>query len=140
MPYVTQQQLIDRFGLAELIQLTDRDGSAGGIVTAVLDGAIADASAEADAYVGVRYELPMSIVPEALVRVVSDMVRYRLYDEAAPEQVRKRYEDAVKFLQALAKGVISIGALPSGSALATQGEAQMESGGRTFGRDDKSFI
>lgn len=138
--YVTQQQLIDRFGETELVQLTDRDGTAGGIVVDVLDGAIADASAEADAYVGVRYELPMAVVPDALVRVVADMVRYRLYDDAAPEQVRKRYEDAVKFLRELAAGTVSIGALPAGSTLTAQGEAQMTSGGRTFSRDDQSFI
>ena len=140
MAYITQAQLVDRFGVDELIRLTDRDGSAGAVVTAVLDAAIADAGSEADAYVGARYLLPLSPVPDVLVRVVADLVRYRLYDEAATEQVRKRYEDAVRFLSALAKGAISIGVLPSGAAPAASGEPQMQSGGRVFGRGDKSFI
>lgn len=140
MAYVTEQQLIERFGERELIQLTDRDGSAAAIVSSVLDGAIADASSEADAYVGTRYDLPLSIVPDSLVRVVSDIVRYRLYDEAATDQVRKRYEDAIKFLVGIAKGTISVGTLPPGEELASSGDARMQSGGRVFSRADKSFL
>lgn len=138
MAYITQQQLVERFGEAELIQLTDRDGSAGAIVTSVLDSAIEDAGSEVDAYVGVRYDLPLATVPVSLVRVVSDIVRYRLYDEAATEQVRKRYEDAIKFLVGVAKGGITIGELPE--ELASSGDVRMESGGRVFSRADKSFL
>lgn len=136
--YITQQQLIERFGEAELIQLTDRDGTAGEIVTSVLDSAIDDAGSEVDAYVGVRYDLPLAIVPISLVRVASDIVRYRLYDDAATEQVRTRYEDAIKFLVGVAKGAISVGELPE--ELASSGDVRMESGGRVFSRADKSFL
>lgn len=110
MPYITQAQLIDRFGQPELIQLTDRDGSAGAIVTAVLDAAIMDASEEIDSYLRVVRTLPLPApVPARLVRVAGDLARYHLYDDRATEEVRTRYEDAIRWLRDVAAGRASLG-------------------------------
>lgn len=132
MPYVTQQQLVDRFGADELQQLTDRDGNAGAIVAAVLDEAIADADATVDAYLRQRYTLPLSPVPTVLTRIAADLVRYRLYDEHAPEAVTKRHDAALRFLRDVAAGLVSLGA----SDPAPTGTPETRAPRRVFTRDD----
>ena len=140
MSYITQQQLIDRFGEPELIQLTDRAGSVGAIVTTVLDGAIADADGTIDAHLAGRYLPPLASVPRSLQRIAADLVRYHLYDSAAPDDIRIRYDDALKFLRAAASGAIHLGVDALGLPATPAAGAEMQSGGRTFGRDDPSFI
>ena len=107
MTYAVQQDLIDRFGAEELAQLTDRD-QALVIDTDVLGRALADADAEIDGYLAARYSLPLASAPAVLVRVASDIARYRLWADRASEAVRKRYEDAVRDLKAMSSGSIVI--------------------------------
>ncbi len=140
MNYCTQQDLIDRYGETELIQLTDHD-SVGEIDSDVLDRAIADSDGEIDGYLKPRFGAPLATVPKVLVRIACDITRYYLYDDQATEHVAQRYKDAVAFLKGVAKGEISIGVDAAGASPDTGGdEVQMESGGRVFGRDDTSFI
>lgn len=105
-PYATVTDLVDRFGEPELIDLTDRaQPPAGTIDASVADAALADACGEADAYLGVRYSLPVTApVPLVLVAVVCDIARYRLYENRATEEVRQRYEDAVRWLRDVSRG------------------------------------
>lgn len=138
--YTTQQQMVDRFGLEELIQLTDRDGTAGTIVTTVLDAAGVSADAVIDTHLQGRYQLPVAAVPQVLVGIGADLRRYFLYDAAASEQVTKRYDEAMKLLRAIAKGEISLGLTAAGEAAGPAGLAQMQSGGRIFDRADSGFI
>ena len=107
MTYATQQDLIDRFGEAELAMRTDRvDGLT--IDTAVLGRALADADAEINAYLAVRYSLPLATTPVDLPRLAADIARYRLYDDGIPDAVRQRYEDAVSLLKRLASGDVKL--------------------------------
>ncbi|MDI1231336.1 MAG: DUF1320 domain-containing protein [Methylobacter sp.] len=139
MSYCTLQELIDRFSEQELIQLADRDND-GVIDVAVVDRAIADADGEIDGYLSSRYAAPITPVPKSITRIACDMSRYYLYDDLAPEQVTKRYNDAVKFLIGVAKGDISIGITALGAKPSSQNTAQMQTGGNVFNRNDKSFI
>lgn len=116
--YATRAALIDRFGEAELIQLTDRE-RLGVIDDTVLDQAIADAAHEIDSHLAGRYTLPLATVPPVLTRVACDVARYRLYDDAAPEEVRNRYKDGVRWLEALARGTVSLGMPPAETPAAT---------------------
>lgn len=110
MPYATQAQMIARFGEQELIQLTDRDGLLGAIVATVLDAALLDADEEIDSYLrGVRALPLVAPIPERLVRVACDLARYHLYDDHAPEGVRTRYQDGVRWLRDVASGKASLG-------------------------------
>ena len=91
MPYATLQDMIDRFGERELGQIAQ------GVALEVIDAdrverALADASAEIDGYVGTRYPLPLAPVPALLTRAACDVARNRLYADAAPPAVRRRYE------------------------------------------------
>lgn len=111
MAYATLSDLIARFGEAELIQLTDRQGD--GIVDqAVIDQALADAGAVIDGYLAGRYSLPLVSVPPILVGYACDLARARLYTDAAPEIVLKRESDALKFLALAAQGKINLGSSP----------------------------
>lgn len=131
--YCQVADLIARFGEAELIQLTDRN-LVGQIDEVVVARAIDDAKAEIDGYLRSRYQLPLSPVPPALVRVACDIARYHLCAQVEVEAISRRYRDATKLLVALARGDASIGMEASEPAPVAQ-TVQMVSGGRVFGRD-----
>jgi len=113
MTYATQQDLVDRFGTTELVQLTDPAGLA--INTTTVARALADADAEIDTRISARYALPLASVPTVLVRVAADLARYFLWDARATEQVRNRYKDATALLDKIGRGDVSV----PGAALLT---------------------
>jgi len=131
MNYCTKQDLIDRFGENELVQLTDRIGT-GLIDDAVINQAIADAAAEIDNYI-VKY-LPLSAVPAGLVRIACDIARFYLYDDAVIDIVEKRYDGARHFLEMVAKGQASLGVDISGNIPAENNVVLMQSDGSDFSR------
>jgi len=131
MAYAVLQDLIDRYGQTEILELTDRDQS-GQVDEAVAQKALDDAAAEVDGYLGGRYELPLDSPPPVLSRLTSDIARYRLYDNLAPDEVRNRYEDAVKFLRAVSEGKISLGASQPPEST---GSPQVAKGVRMFDTD-----
>ena len=111
MPYASIDDLINRYGEDELVQLTDRAG-AGVIDAAVAQRALADAEAEIDGYLAARYRLPLPTVPPLLVRIACDIAVYRLLSLRRMgdiEDARSRYEDARRLLEALAKGLVALG-------------------------------
>lgn len=130
MTYSVEADLVNRFGEQEIIQLTDRN-NLGAIDTAVLGQALADADAEIDGYIGGRYTLPLAAVPQILTGYACDIARYRLYDDDAPEQVRLRYQDAVKFLALVGQGKIGLG-LVDGAPLPASGGVKFEAPARVF--------
>lgn len=105
MTYATLIDMTTRFGEIELAQLTDRtDGLV--IQQDVLARALSDATAEVDGYLATRYRVPLTLVPQLLVRLVCDIARYRLYDERTTEAVRQRYEDSVRMLKSISSGAV----------------------------------
>ncbi len=113
MSYCTKQNLIARFGKPELEQLTDRDLT-GYIDDVVLDQVIVDVGAMIDAYIGSRYTLPLSLVPEVLVTLACDMVRYRLYKDGAPDEVSDRNRAAMRYLERIQEGKATLGEQEAG--------------------------
>lgn len=110
MPYAARQDLIDRFGETEIRQLTDkRDPPAGAIDDTVLDQALADADGVIDSFIASRYTLPLASAPKILKRYAADVARFFLWEDGASEVVRRAYEDALKFLKAVADGTVSLG-------------------------------
>ncbi len=104
MAYVTQQEMIDRFGEDELIQLTDRGGS-GVIEPQVLQRAIDDACAIMDGYMGARYAVPLdSPVPDIVSVNAADLARCQLYDSGTVDKAEARCERAMKWLRDVAAG------------------------------------
>lgn len=136
MPYTTRTLLEERFGLDELIQRTDKFAPyTSAIVDAVIERAIADSDAEIDGFVGSRYTLPLPLpTPPVLVPIACDIARYRLYDDAVPEIVRQRYEDAIARLRDIAAGRLSLGIDPAPAA-GSQGTVAVRAPARVFSAD-----
>lgn len=133
MAYARLADMLEEFSASELIQLTDRDTPpTGAIVDAVLDRALAGASAEIDGYLA-RYAGAVLDLP-ILTRYCCDMARYRLYRDAAPDEVRNRYKDAVRFLEMVAAGKISLGV--QAEAAVPENTIAFVPGQKVFGRED----
>lgn len=105
MAYTTEAELVKRFGEAEIIQLSDKS-SLGVIDSDVVTAAISDADNEMNAYLGVIYELPLSVSPAIpmLEDISSDIARFRLHENRATQEVVYRYEKRIEFLQKVAAG------------------------------------
>ena len=138
MTYVTKQDLIDRFGQAELIQLTDRTNRPATTVNdTTVTGHITDAESIIDGYLAKVYALPLATVPPALTKVAADLARYFLHGKAAEKDspVTQAYRDAIRWLENVSKGLIVIedaGAIPS---QAGSGRIQVSAPDRVFTRD-----
>ena len=133
MPYALKSDMLEEFDEQELIQLTDRDiPTAGAIVDAVLTRALTGASAEIDGYL-VRYSGQTLTLP-ILTRYACDIARYRLYRSGAPEEVRNRYRDAIRFLEMVAAGKISLGV--AAETAASETTIQFTTGQKVFVRED----
>ena len=135
MPYCTQQNLITRFTEQEIIQLTDR-ANTGVVDAAVVAEAIYDAEAEIDSYL-TAYALPLAVIPPNFERLACDIARYYLYDDAATEQVIRRYDSAVAYLKEILNGKVN---LSSGSSTeASAGIAADIGAGLDFKTGSASF-
>lgn len=128
MAYATIADITNQLDDAILIQLTD-DANTGEYSEAVVARAIEDADSEIDGYVGSRYRVPMNPVPPVLRKLSADIAIYNLYSrrQGAPEHRDRRYQDAIRFLESVAKGDVSLGAYdPEGNPPAN--DAPMLSG------------
>ena len=107
MGYCIVQDLVDRYGQAEMAAITDRTAGTT-LDDAVAQRAIDDASSEMDSYLASRYRLPLTAAPAVLLVVCADIARHILYKDRPTEEVRKRAEDARAWLKDLAKGYASL--------------------------------
>lgn len=110
---ITTQDLLDRFGEQELINLTDHD-SYQAINQAVLEKAIADAEADIASYLqavglvtltshGKLKYLPAPSAPKSLIIKACDITRYYLHENGVTEIVEKRYDLAIAWLKLVMK-------------------------------------
>ncbi len=144
MAYCITQDVIDRFGEDELIRLTAQANEFGEYGSEInqtqLDRALSDASATIDSYLASRYPLPLANVLPILNRFACDIVRYFLHDVSPLDEVTNRYKDAIRYLEKVSKGDISLGISTTGERPETVDGATIKSAGSVFSRSDKSFI
>ena len=136
MTYATKAHMIEHFGEAELRQLTDRAmPPLDAIDDTVLDQALAAADAVIDPYLATAgYQVPLAAPLPILMDFACDIARYRLMKDAVSELVQKRFDDAIKFLAAVAAGKISLGATAA-AAPKSAGVIQFAKSQRVFGRE-----
>lgn len=103
MAYATQDDLIKRYGEAELAQVADMIG-AGEADADVVGNALTDADAEIDAALVGRYALPLPAVPVLLTRIACDLARESLYADNPPKEVTERAKRARDLLGGIASG------------------------------------
>lgn len=108
--YVTPDGLLRGISEEHRAQLTD-DAGTGEADETVLEDAIADAEAEADAYVQQVYPLPLPSVPRLLTRIVVDLAVWHLFGrrQLHDDAVEARHKAAVRLLERIAAGEIALG-------------------------------
>ena len=91
--YATRDDMVKRYSLAEVSQL-ERYLSGGESVNA----AIEDAGSIIDGWIGAKYAVPLEYPPDNIKIFVCDIARYLLWKSKASEEVRRRYDDAMSYL------------------------------------------
>ncbi|WP_297772687.1 DUF1320 domain-containing protein [uncultured Roseovarius sp.] len=109
MPYLTVQDMIDRFGESFLADVTARDDAPGVIDATVLDTAIEDAVAIVESYVSGLYD-PAS-PPRALTVHAAAIAWYRLLGARAAgfDGAKEGHDAAISFLRHVRRGEASLG-------------------------------
>lgn len=134
--YTTQADILERIPEETLTQLTD-DDNVGTIDADKVTAAIARAGQEIDAYCGGRYSVPFATAPAVIGGLATDMAIYFLYgrtQEEIPETRKDAYKNAVRLLEKIADGKISLGVDPTPAAPSGSG-ASFSGGARRFNRD-----
>lgn len=109
MTYTSQALLTERFGAALLVQLTDRAAvPTGAIDGAVVARCIADTDAVIDGYLAGRYVLPLAATPPLVADLALSIAIYKLHAFAPDPKIEADYKDAIKALDAIARGVIRL--------------------------------
>lgn len=133
MTYCVQADIEKLVPIQELAELTTESGTTpdGNIITEC----IVKADGEIDAYCKKCYAVPFSPVPGIVKAMSVDIAIYHLYSRrsAVPDIRKYRYENAIKFLTAVAHGELLIpGPTPSETG---GGTLQLSSAERVFSRD-----
>lgn len=111
MAYCTLDDIKRQLPEAVVIQLTD-DSQTGAVAMENVDKAIADAGSEIDGYCRKRYDVPFAPVPAIINKLAVDIGIYNLFSrrDVEPPQVRTdRYNAAVRVLENIARGTVTIG-------------------------------
>ena len=134
--YCTLADLLDRVPESVIIDCTDDEG-AGQVNTNRVDQAIGDAGSEIDGYCMARYPLPFDPAPAVIKKLCTDIALYNLmsrrgFDEekGSDRVVQDRYRSAVRVLENMAKGIVTLGA-PTPPAVGT---VEISGPGRVFSR------
>lgn len=118
-----------------LIRLTDDEGT-GVINEAWVQEAIDSASEEIDTYIGGRVKLPITgAVPAILGKLNADIGIFNLYSrykEDIPETRETRYKNAIRLLEKISEGKVSLGLQPPPDP---PDEGKYSDGGRVQVRD-----
>ncbi|MDR2208818.1 MAG: DUF1320 domain-containing protein [Azoarcus sp.] len=140
MIYATLQDMITRFSITELAQLTDIAVPPAEPDAEKINTAISDATALVNSYLSQRYHIATigcadpdggdeKIAPPVITRMVCDLARYNLHTNITEEHdAFIRQKAVIKLLQAIAAGEVSIGC-PLGDSPA--GELSPDNSGPT---------
>ncbi len=134
--YCTLADLQGQVPQEVLVRLTDDEGT-GAVNEARVSDAIGDAGAEIDSYCRTRYPVPFADpAPQVIRKLAVDISLYHLFSRRGfregteDEVIEKRYTAAVKFLQDVARGLVSIGV----DTPAPKIGVDIKSNGRIFSR------
>lgn len=129
MNYCTKQDLIDRFGERELIQLTDRTNTPASTADdSVIERAISDASTLADGYIGKVYALPLADIPTTLTKAVADIARFYLHARGVEKDnpVQRAHDQALSWLKDISKGLVQLVETQTGNTPLPAGNGQVQ--------------
>lgn len=107
MTYASLNDLIERAGLDEILQVADRDHD-GEPDPDVVEAALLHADNLANGYLAVRYKLPLASTPDLLRTWCVAIARYQLHRDGAPDYVVRDYKDALASLKDLVRGAVDL--------------------------------
>ena len=120
--YCTVADMVRLFTYEEVLALSQLNNPDAEVIDqAVVQAAIQQAEAEALSYVGPH--IPSGEKPLILTYKIANMARYYLEINAPRDDSRLRYEDALSWCRAVARGQVSLG-------LQSDGEISQSAGGR----------
>jgi len=124
MAYASLQTLTDQYGLDAVTLAADRDGD-GAADAGVVARALEHADGIINSRVGVKYQVPVNPVPAVLTAYAGDIALYFMSADtgALTEEKRRRYEDALRWLDAVAAGKAVLDGQPEPPS--KEGPAQM---------------
>lgn len=117
MPYLTEDGYKERFGAEELEQVLATDASI------TLERAIADAESIVNGYLAAVpdrvFAVPLAgTVPSRIEELTADLARYEIHAKKVTHEIKRRRNEAIRFLQDLVKGLVAVPELlPDGGAV-----------------------
>lgn len=105
----------------------------------LIEQAIDDADGEIDGYLASRYPTPLNTIPKVINKYSKDIAVYNLFSRSGLDEGERennyltRYKAAIKFLELVAKGIVSLG-IEDIQAKANVG-FQVNANKRLFSRD-----
>ncbi len=137
MPYCALADITKAVPEKDILQLTD-DSGLGVIDQVKVDDAISYADQLIDGYLRGRYPLPLTTVPGLIKNLSSDLALFHLYSRRIelemPESMMAKYKNAIKLLEQIQKGLISIGIETAGSSAGSY-KTNKTSADRKFSKD-----
>ncbi len=115
-----------------LIWLSNDDPAAVAMNQAVVDEGLRQAQELVDAHLRGRYNLPLSPVPSVVKDMTVNLARYWLYARRPegsdlPDAVTRTYKAALKMLEQIRDGMLTIGDPEHGPAAPESGEMKVRS-------------
>jgi phage gp36-like protein len=138
MAYCSEEDLLKMIPQSELAELTAESGEVPDSL--IIIDAIGKAGAEIDAYLGIKYVVPLATPPAQVKALAVDLSIYHLYSRRSvvPLVRQQKYEAAVAFLKQVAAGKLVIvgpqGELPTVAKEVTDATSAI----RAFTRDTQA--
>ena len=127
--YLSPEELLAFMPGKSVAQLTNDDPKAEKADMAKVQEAVRAAEELADGYLRGRYALPLSTVPTLLRDVVRTIARFKLYERRPeskmPDTVLETYKTAVKTLEQIRSGRITLGVAATAEPVPERGEHRM---------------
>lgn len=112
MAYCTKDDILNIIPEQDLINLTVDTPVGDDVVNeAQLSSAIDYADSCINGYLRSRYDLPLSVIPDEIVKLCADIAVYRLYmrrPQSLPEHIKDNYKESIELLKNIQKGVFII--------------------------------
>ena len=136
MAYCAQADILEQLSEDELVGLTQDDADNPFVDEAKVTRAIADADGVINGYCAKGYTVPLSSVPDLIRGLSVDIAIYNLYSRrgAAPDLRTDRYKAAVKTLENISKGTVTLGVTPAPEENPAQAASQ-SGADRVFNRE-----
>jgi len=134
--YLTRPAIDAAIPINTLIELTNDDPAADAPDDGVLAAVVESCEELVDGYLRGRHELPFDKVPSVIRGIALDLVRHALYlrrpEGAVPDTVKASYANAIKLLETIRDGRITIGDQHSGKPTPEPGKIRVQARKQQF--------